>query len=165
MFEELAARCVIRRRRGEPWPDALRRMARRWRAVAMAHPWSVEILSHRAQVGPQTLRLLDSWVAALDGMPGPLARKWAAVTAVNDYVVGYVVRESAQRAVVPDDPAAAREWQQKMSDYLRRVADEGSTPHIEPLLRGGFGRQPVSFDAGLGYVIAGIAAAFGEASP
>jgi hypothetical protein len=42
------------------------------------------------------------------------------------------------------------------------VADAGSTPHLAPLMRAGFGRQPISFDTGLGYVIAGIAARYGE---
>jgi AcrR family transcriptional regulator len=160
MYEELARQCVVRRRRADSWPVTLRRMAGRWREVAMAHPWSVEVLSQRAQVGPQTLRLLDSWIAALDTMAASVPDKWAAVTTVNDYVVGYVVRECAQRTVIPDDPDAAREWHAGMTAYLTGLADSGEYPHIAPLIRTGYGRQPDTFDTGLGYIIDSIAARY-----
>jgi AcrR family transcriptional regulator len=162
MFEELAGRCIVRRQGAEAWPDAVRRMARRWREVAMAHPWSVELLGRRARVGPQTLRLLDSWIAAVDTMTATLPQKWAAVSTVNDYVVGYVVRECAQRAVVPAEPDAAREWQATMNAYLDRMAGSGDYPHIATLLGVGFGRLPDNFETGLDHVITGIAAAHGD---
>ena len=55
------------------------------------------------------------------------------VTAVNDYINGYVVREAAQRRAVPSAPGQARSWQRQVAAYLTDLAASGRYPHISPL--------------------------------
>ena len=125
----------------------------------MQHPWTVDVLGQHVQIGPNTLRLLDEWMAALTPLALPARRAWRIVTAVNDYVTGYVVREGAQRRVVPVDDDQAARWQRELGAYLTTMADTGELPHIAELLRNGFARNDDNFTHGLNWLIDSIAAA------
>lgn len=158
MFDELAARSLLGADRPTAWEPALRAIAHRVRAVGLAHPWSIELLSRRLQLGPNVMRLLDEWVAALDPLRLPPGQAWSIVTAVNDYVTGYVNREAAQRRAVPADATQARRWRREVGAYLTDLAASGSYPHIAPLLQEGYATAPDNFEVGLDWIIASIKA-------
>ncbi|MCW2542319.1 MAG: hypothetical protein JWN95_4044 [Frankiales bacterium] len=162
MFDQLARDASVGAQPSDDWRDGLRVIARRTRKVGLAHPWSIDLLGQRAQLGPGTMRLLDEWVGALIDLPVPVTVRWAIVTAVNDYVVGFVVRENAHRKAVPTDKASARRWQRVVARYLTGLADSGEFPHIEELLRSGYAGVPVDFDDGLGWLIDSIATQYGS---
>ncbi len=160
MFDELARRTALGDARPAGWRAGLTAIAHRVREMGLAHPWSVDILGQRAQLGPNTLHLLDEWVATVAPLALEPGDAWQVVTAVNDYVTGYVIRGSAQRRAVPADPELADRWQREVGAYLGGVADSGAVPHIAPLLRAGFAAQEDAFDRGLGWLLDSIAASY-----
>jgi AcrR family transcriptional regulator len=159
MFDEIARRTSLRDRLPGDWKDALRTIAHRVRELGLQHPWTVDVLGQHVQIGPNTLRLLDEWMATLTPLALPAGRAWRIVTAVNDYVTGYVVREGAQRRVVPVDDDQASRWHRELGAYLTTMADTGELPHIAELLRNGFARNDDNFTHGLNWLIDSIAAA------
>ncbi|MFI5693912.1 TetR/AcrR family transcriptional regulator [Kribbella sp. NPDC051586] len=153
MFDQLAGESVLGEQLPHEWRTALEAIARRTRDQGLAHPWTIELMVDRIQLGPNTLRVLDEWVQAVKPLSVTTETAWSIVTAVNDYVVGYVTRVSAQRRAVPTDPRAAGEWTRSVRNYLTERADSGDYPHIAPLLRHGFAAQPDNFEAGLSSIL------------
>jgi AcrR family transcriptional regulator len=153
MFDVLAGESVLGDGLPQHWRSALEAIARRTRDQGLAHPWTIELMVDRIQLGPNTLRVLDEWMRAVAPLSLAKEAAWGIVTAINDYTVGYVIRVSAQRRAVPTDPSAAREWTSSVSGYLTESADSGDHPHIGPLLRQGFGAQPDNFETGLSYIL------------
>ena len=153
MFDQLAGESVLGADLPDDWRSALEAIARRTRDQGLAHPWSIELLVDRIQLGPNTLRVLDEWIRALAPLSITADEAWSIATAVNDYTVGYVTRISAQRRAVPTDPNAAREWTTTVNTYLTERAESGDHPHIAPLLREGFAAQPDSFEPGLAWLL------------
>ena len=152
-FDQLAGESVLGDRLPRQWRSALEAIARRTRDQGLAHPWTIELMVDRIQLGPNTLRVLDEWMRAVAPLSLEKETAWSIVTAVNDYTVGYVIRVSAQRRAVPSDPGAAGEWSSSVNNYLTECAESGSYPHIGPLLRNGFAAQPDNFEAGLSLLL------------
>jgi AcrR family transcriptional regulator len=157
MFDELAGQALFGAELPVDWTAALRGIAHRVRDLGLAHPWSTELLSRRAHLGPNVIRLLEEWVAALDPLDLAPADAWRIVTAVNDYVNGYVIREAAQRRAVPSAPGQARRWQQQVTAYLNDLAASGDYPHIAPLLSAGYATADDNFDTGLDWLVDSVA--------
>ncbi|MFC6155555.1 TetR/AcrR family transcriptional regulator [Kribbella jiaozuonensis] len=153
MFDQLAGESVLGDQLPKHWREALEAIARRTRDQGLAHPWTIELLVDRMQLGPNTLRVLDEWMRAVAPLAVSAEEAWSIVTAVNDHTVGYVTRVSAQRRAVPSDPAAAGEWTSTVNRYLTERADSGDYPYVGPLLRHGFAAQPDNFEAGLAFLL------------
>ena len=153
MFDQLAGESVLGDDLPADWRSALEAIARRTRDQGLAHPWSIELLVDRIQLGPNTLRVLDEWIRAVAPLKVSLETASSIATAVNDYTVGYVIRIAAQRRAVPVDPEAARTWTTTVNTYLTERADSGMHPHLAPLLHHGFAAQPDNFDAGLSWLL------------
>jgi AcrR family transcriptional regulator len=156
MFDQLAGESVLGDELPDQWRNALEAIARRTRDQGLAHPWTIELMVDRIQLGPNTLRVLDEWMRAVAPLALPPEAGWSIATAVNDYVVGYVIRVSAQRGAVPSDPGAAAEWTSTVGNYLTKSAGSGDYPHIAPLLRQGFAAQPDNFESGLARILDSI---------
>lgn len=156
MLDELALDVSLGADVPAGWRPALLATARRTREIALAHPWSIELFGQRSQLGPHTMRLLEERVRMLGELHLPAQQAWSVVTAVNDYVLGYVVREIAQAQAVPTDKAEAKRWHASVAGYLKDLADSGDFPHIAPLLRGGYASDDDNFELGLGWLIDSI---------
>ncbi|TDW79572.1 MULTISPECIES: TetR/AcrR family transcriptional regulator [Kribbella] len=156
MFDQIAGQNVLGDQLPQHWRTALEAIARRTRDQGLAHPWTIELMTDRIQLGPNTLRVLDEWMRAVAPLSVSTEAAWTIVTAVNDYTVGYVIRVVAQRRAVPSDARAAGEWTATVNSYLTERADSGDHPHIAPLLRHGFATQPDSFEAGLSWILDSI---------
>ncbi|HWD82041.1 MAG TPA: TetR/AcrR family transcriptional regulator C-terminal domain-containing protein [Kribbella sp.] len=156
MFDQLAGESVLGDDLPADWRSALEAIARRTRDQGLAHPWSIELLVDRIQLGPNTLRVLDEWIRAVAPLKVSPETAWSIATAVNDYTVGYVIRIAAQRRAVPVDPEAARTWTTTVNTYLTERAGSGDHPHLAPLLHHGFAGQADNFDAGLTWLLDAI---------
>lgn len=73
------------------WREAVCAIARRTRAVLLAHPWSVVSLED-AQFGPNAMRHVEQSLAALDALDLCPADKLAFWGVVDDYVFGSALR-------------------------------------------------------------------------
>ena len=65
MFDELAGEALLADSLPKRWREALTAIAARTRDIGLAHPWSLQLLGQRAQVGPNTLAVLDEWLRAV----------------------------------------------------------------------------------------------------
>ncbi|HVX42891.1 MAG TPA: TetR/AcrR family transcriptional regulator C-terminal domain-containing protein [Mycobacteriales bacterium] len=155
MFDELARDISFGPDLPPHWRDAITVEARRMREIGLAHPWSLELFGQRAQLGPNTMRLLEERMRALDELDLPAEQAWSVVTVMQDYVTGYVVRETAQANAVPDDPAEAEQWHADISGYFRGLVDSGEFRRIAPLLTR-FAAPPDNFEVGLAWLLDSI---------
>jgi AcrR family transcriptional regulator len=113
------------------WRAASTAIARRTRAVLMAHPWSPTALTD-ATFGPNALRHMEQSLAALADVHLTRRDKFELIAAVDAYVLGASLQaiESLSRAGIadtdPDVVAAAL-------DYGRQLLSTGDFPHLSAL--------------------------------
>ena len=83
---------------GDTWRNALTMRARSARSVLTAHPWALGMLESRPNPGPALLRHHDRLLGALmtDGFSAVLATH--AFSAVDAYVFGFALAETACRS-------------------------------------------------------------------
>ncbi|MBO0881762.1 MAG: TetR/AcrR family transcriptional regulator C-terminal domain-containing protein [Mycobacterium sp.] len=165
MLDELAREGMLGPDLPPHWREAAKAIAIRTRELALAHPWCIELFGQRAQLGPNTMRLLEERVQALDELALAPATAWSAITVLHDYVLGYAVREIAQASAVPADKAEAKRWQASVGGYLTELADSGDFPRIAPLLRAGYGMAADNFQIGLDWLLDSIERQFASPRP
>jgi AcrR family transcriptional regulator len=143
------------------WRTALKAIAHRSRAAWLKHPWLLAAVQERSTaITPNMLRHVEQSsqaVAKLADRGAEPALLGALVLAVDDYTVGYTLREVAM-----EDPHRG------MSERLREVADEpymryliesGEFPIIERFLAGEGDQPPQDrFEDGLDWLLDGFAA-------
>jgi AcrR family transcriptional regulator len=79
------------------WREALRQIALRTRDTFARHPWLLEVGSQRPVPTPNTLRHIEQSTAAVAGLDVDPGTAMAMVFAVDDYTLGYVLRERHAR--------------------------------------------------------------------
>ena len=123
------------------WRSATIAIARRTRAVLMAHPWSPTALTD-ATFGPNALRHMEQNLAALADTHLTSREKFELIAAVDAYVLGASLQaiESLSRADIADaDPDVVS----AALDYGRQLLSTGDFPHLNAL-------NEQSADAGAG---------------
>lgn len=113
------------------WRAATATIARRTRAVLLAHPWSPTALTE-ATFGPNALRHMEQSLAALADTQLSPRDKFELVAAVDAYVLGAALQaiESLSRAAIADsDPDAVA----AALDYGTRLLETGEFPHLSAL--------------------------------
>jgi TetR/AcrR family tetracycline transcriptional repressor len=138
---------------GEAWQDWLARRARASRQSMLAHPDGARVVANAAWLSPATVRLFNEELTAMVdcGFTPVLALR--TITAVSQYVIGFVLQEQARsrtRAEQPADPLAA------LADLL-----EGSTsaPLLVAIRDGASTIGADAFEHGLQALIHGATAA------
>jgi AcrR family transcriptional regulator len=145
------------------WREALRQIAQRTRAAARAHPWMIATAFRRPLLGPKGLRHIDQSLAAVSTLPLPFERKRAVLLSVDTYTLGYVRWEvlsphaKGHRCEAGGDELPSNE---QIDAYLREQAESGEYPHLAAIAATDLtlGVKAESFEAGLEWLLAGIAA-------
>jgi AcrR family transcriptional regulator len=146
------------------WREALRQIAEATREVARAHPWMIVAAFERPRLGPNTLRHIDQSLAAVSGLPLPFDRKRAALLAIDTYTLGFARWEASPRGRVKTGectPAAAgMPTNEDLDAYLAEQVATGEYPHLAAVAEADLtiGVKGVSFETGLEWLLAGIAA-------
>src|SRR3954468_8266786 len=133
------------------WREALRQIALHTRDTFLRHPWLLEITAERPVATPNTLRHIEQTAAAVAGLDVEENVAMAMVMAVDDYTLGFVLREQH-----------ARRWQRGgLSRGLQELLPGGEFPRIGRWLAGGRSLEPPAarFEDGLDWLLDGIAAA------
>lgn len=149
----------------DDWREALRQIAQRTRAAARAHPWMIATAFRRPLLGPKALRHVDQSLAAVASLDMPFGRKRAALLSVDTYTLGYVRWE----ILSPHAKGSARcgGWggedlpsHEQIDAYLREQVESGEYPHLAAIATSELtlGVTPESFEVGLDWLLAGIAA-------
>lgn len=170
MLDALIAEVDIPEPSGD-WQTDLRTQARSTRTVLLRHRWVMDFISARRAFGPNSLRLLDRSLAALDGLDLDTATALNILQTVNTYVSGAVLREFQEIRVQQETErlgigaaelvAGFTAWRQRLAatgrfEHFLRVLDDNIDPDAE-------GTRDERFEFGLDCVLAGIAAMLGAA--
>ncbi|MCU7820656.1 TetR/AcrR family transcriptional regulator [Kitasatospora sp. DSM 101779] len=147
--------------RGGDWRAELRGCAHRTRRAALRHPWFADLLGGRPQLGPNALGNLETALAALYGAPGftGIDAVLRAVRTVDDYLVGALRRETAERRAERATGLDKDAWRRSAGPHLSRTVATGNYPALAAAVRYGTHTDPgTAFEAGLDLVLDGIAA-------
>ncbi|MEV7005835.1 TetR/AcrR family transcriptional regulator C-terminal domain-containing protein [Streptosporangium sp. NPDC051022] len=136
MADEANAEILIEGELPGDWREAISAITRRTREVIRRHPWLVDLVSRRSQVGPNGLRHGEQSLAALAPLRIAPEWKWRIIAAVDDYALGFVIREVMQREGTRRYAWTKEERDALMQPYLRELVDSGEFPNLAPLLAG-----------------------------
>ncbi|WP_433182813.1 TetR/AcrR family transcriptional regulator [Actinoallomurus sp. CA-150999] len=163
MGDEVAGEVVIREGLPAEWRQAITMIACREREVGLRHPWQVDLVTQRpgAMIGPNGLRHLEQSVAALAGLRLEPHDAWRVIAAVDDYVLGFVGRETREREIARHAEATGLEGEALVRPYLQDLADSGEFVAITPLLRDGLRCTGRDFEQGLNWMLDGIERQYG----
>ena len=110
------------------WRPATAAIARRTRAVLLAHPWSPAALTD-ATFGPNALRHMEQNLAALADTQLTRNEKFALIAAIDAYVLGaslHAIESLTRAAIATSDPDAAA----AAVEYGMRLLGSGEFPHL-----------------------------------
>ncbi|NUT33578.1 MAG: TetR family transcriptional regulator [Hamadaea sp.] len=139
-------------RDGETWQDWLTRRARGYRAALLAHRDGARIVAGAQRLNPETVAMLDRELTGLVGRGFTPVLALHAITAMTNYVTGFVLREQADRALVAADSAPGLA-------ALTQILDDGAdAPLIAAIRDGGSPLGDTAFETGLRALITGIGA-------
>ena len=143
------------------WRKALRTVAQRTRRAVAQHPWLVELLGGRLNLGPHTMAQLEAALAALSHSPGfeDIDDVLQALGTVNAYVIGALRAEESELRATFESGLDKTAWQNATGPYIERLIATGRFPTIEKVVRDA--KHPpfdVVFERGLDCVLDGIAA-------
>lgn len=162
MIDEAMGDAVLPGEVPEDWREALRQIAHRTRAAARAHPWMIATTFRRPLLGPKALRHVDQSLAAVSTLDLPFERKRAVLLSVDTYTLGYV-RWEVFSPHAKGGPCGAAEdvpSHEQIDAYLREQVAGGEYPHLAAIATSDltFGLKAESFEVGLEWLLAGIAA-------
>jgi AcrR family transcriptional regulator len=162
MIDEVMGEAVLPGEVPENWREALRQIAHRTRAAARAHPWMIATAFRRPLLGPKALRHIDQSLAAVSTLDLPFERKRAVLLSVDTYTLGYV-RWELLSPHGRGSPCVGRDEtpsHEQIDAYLREQAASGEYPHLAAIADSDLtlGVKPESFETGLEWLLAGIAA-------
>ena len=151
------------------WREALTAIAVRTRATFARHPWALEGL-RGAEGGPNGVRHFEQSLAAVAGTGLDDRGKLDLIGLVDEYVIGYVTRETAQRAAMPSGGVAEllEQLPDSMFAWFDSLLRSGEFPHIAALVGGRGARDAVAlfasilgdeerFERGLATLLDGVA--------
>jgi AcrR family transcriptional regulator len=158
MADHVAGELLVKGRLPEDWREAITMIARRERDAGLRHPWLVDMVSHRASavVGPNVLRHLDQSMSAVAGLGLEAKDALRVIAAVDDYMLGFVSRETREREIVRRTGLSGTEQLSSLRPYLQQLVDKGEFANIAPLLRGDVSTAEMEFEKGLRWLLDGI---------
>ncbi|GAA3121614.1 TetR family transcriptional regulator [Streptosporangium carneum] len=163
MADEVNAEILVEGELPGDWREAISAIVRRTREVLRRHPWLVDLVSRRPQVGPNGLRHGEQSLAALSRLRIEPEWKWRIIAAVDDYALGFVIREGMRQEGSRGYAWTQAERDALMRPYLREFIDSGEFPNLAPLLADGApdveggDRADDDFERGLRWMLDGIA--------
>lgn len=134
MFDEGVAEILALGPLPSGWRPALTELAIRKRDLCRRHPWAVSLYAQYPSPGPHLLRLLDQSLAAVADLAPDPQQAWQVVCAVDDYTLGYVIRESSAGQVPRRYDATAAGWKVAVRQFQAGIVARGDLPALSGLL-------------------------------
>jgi AcrR family transcriptional regulator len=160
MFDRANAEVLIEGELPSDWRAAITLIAERTRTVLLRHPWMIELASRRPRIGPNGLRHAEQSLAALGSLRLDPASAALICSAVDDYMLGHVIRESLASGAGEGGGRPGAPDHARMLPYFRRMAQSGEFPNLAPLLDEGLPKIGETFEQGLDWLLDGIAQAY-----
>ncbi|GGM67421.1 TetR/AcrR family transcriptional regulator [Dactylosporangium sucinum] len=114
------------------WRDAVTLIAGRIRAALVRHPWAVGAMQE-AQPGPNAIRALEQYLAAVGDSRLTRAQKFDLLTAVNAYVFGNVLITVGTRKRAESE-AGDPDLVEQVFALTNTLLETGEFPHTAELL-------------------------------
>ena len=162
MADRIAAEMVVPGELPTDWREAVKAIARQSRGAFARRPWLHTTLHERMRVTPNLMRHIEQSAQAVQ----PLAEAGfdprllgTIVAAVDDYTVGYTIREGI--SVGPEE--RVRGIEEAFQDpHLQYLLDSGEFPLLSRFVTEG-GELPIGdrFEDGLDWLLDGFAARLG----
>lgn len=147
----------------DDWREAVRQIARRTRAIFLAHPWLAEAGGGRGSPGPNALLHFEQSLQAVSGLGLDHAQRLAVISAVDDYVFGYVHREVEMERERERGGMSHDEHVESIRPWIEDMIATGRFPHLERYMEeGGLPPADRRLEEGLDWLLDGIAARFGS---
>jgi TetR/AcrR family tetracycline transcriptional repressor len=146
-------------RQGESWQDWLARRARAYRGSLRAHRDGARIVASATRLEPATIRLFDKELAAMTGHGFTPVLALRTITALTQYVNGFVLQEQAE----PPEPTGPP--QDRLAALEELLGDDAPGTLIAAYRQEGGALGEHAFEHGLRALIDGTAAALARQSP
>jgi len=158
MRDEVVGEQTLKAASGD-WRSDLATFARDVRQTFLRHPWLASLLGGRPPLGPNSLRQDELSMAIVSGLEVDEQTRTAIPSAVYFFVVGYVLREVAEREVQRHTGVTREEWRASVAPYIERVLATGEYPNLQRVVGGGGDLDSdAAFEFILGFLLDGIAA-------
>jgi AcrR family transcriptional regulator len=143
------------------WRGALRAIAAHSRATFLNHPWLLASLQERPRVSPNLLRHIEQSaqsVAELGEQGYDRELLAGIVTAVDDYTIGYTLREIAAGGHDDRGRRIAAQFQNAYNEpNIRYLLESGEFPLLSQFASEGQPPPMQSFEVGLDWLLDGFA--------
>jgi AcrR family transcriptional regulator len=115
------------------WREALSAIARRTRDAWARHPWAIEAL-RGAHFGPNNMKHVEQSLAAVSDAGLDAIGQLEVIGMVDDYVLGFWIREGAVRTAFDEDGTAEGDGLESLLDYVEAQLDTGKFPYTSKLV-------------------------------
>jgi AcrR family transcriptional regulator len=159
MVDAIYGEMLVAGRLGDGWREALRTVGDRLRQATREHPWFIELLGGKPNLGPNAVTHLEATYAALSQAHAfkDMDAIMQAVNTLAAYVIGALRNEARELRVERESAMGPAEWQGAWWPYLERLIATGRFPMMARVVSEA--TQPgaeIEFDRGLNCVLAGI---------
>ncbi len=103
------------------WRANLTRVAHDYRAFYLAHPWVIQLATHRPVLGPNTFRSADVALSAIEGLGLTDLEMDRVMTLVLDYVHGAVRNAAREKRVKDLTGMTDEEWWHRVAPFLETL--------------------------------------------
>lgn len=100
MHDEVARAMLVPEPLPSDWREALRQIALRTREAIEAHPWAVAARPYGGRVRINLARHIEQSASVVEGLGADPTIGRAALTAVDDYVIGHCLRLRSRQKVI-----------------------------------------------------------------
>jgi AcrR family transcriptional regulator len=107
--------------RPEHWRENLAFVARTLRGFYLAHPWVLQLSTHRPVLGPNTLMAYDVALSAVDGVGLDEIEMDMTFTLIANYVYGAVRDEARWTRVTETTGMSDDEWWYRVAPFLETL--------------------------------------------
>ncbi len=148
------------------WRADLRLFARHMLRVLRRHTWLSSLISSRPLPGPNSLRYVEVFLSALDGLGLDANTMGGIHSTVHAYVDGFAQHEAAEEEIRRRTGMTEAEWHTALAPYFQKILSSGQYPTLARLIAENEDIDAdASFEFGLECVLDGIAARIAAAAP
>ncbi|MFP2924924.1 TetR/AcrR family transcriptional regulator [Pyxidicoccus sp. 3LG] len=103
------------------WRANLTRVATELRSLYLAHPWVIQLMTHRTVIGPNTLRAADIALSAIEGLGLTDLEMDRISTLISNYVLGAVRDAAREKRVKELTGMTDTEWWSRVAPFLETL--------------------------------------------
>ena len=112
------------------WREDLRSFAHGLRAMALRHPWVAVPSAGLRSLGPNTARVYEQVLSAIDGLGLEIDEMLVMVETLDAFVRGRALEELSEQEAVRRSGLDQEQWMEAQTPYIRSLVESGSYPLV-----------------------------------